>query len=210
MEGDYDADPTLFDDCVYGGSDRLYMANWEQMMSVAPVDNANLWDPPRHITNTYTPSCGLPGDPEADGECGNEYKMRVETFGLDEDGLGLTWPTGALVDLTPTEDGSYTGTHFLNAWYIDDIHPGKSWAWPDTEREPNGIHHVSHVRWVRLACVEPVQASLIEVSPRNVEFPLWVETGTVGTFEVTVINDGNVLLNVSPIETFEDAGGPTG
>jgi len=70
------------------------MANFEIMMSVAKLATSSLWDYPRNISNTYTPSCGLEGDPDPDnlGRCGSEWKVTTERYALDETGLSLHWP----------------------------------------------------------------------------------------------------------------------
>jgi len=92
--------PGVLDDCSYTGA-RLAMANWELMMSVAQLGTSTLWDAPRNISNTYTPNCGLPGDPEAEQLCGSEWKPSLERQALDETGLNLIWPAAAEVDLSP-------------------------------------------------------------------------------------------------------------
>jgi len=195
--GDYLTQPTLLDDCSYTG-ERLNMANWEVIMSVSTLASPTLWDPPRHISNTFTPNCGLPGDPLATGGvCGNEYKPYVEQYGLDEAGMDLTWPSSAVVDMTPVGDPAYAGNFYLNAEYMDDQMPGP--AWDPLPRDPNGFYSLNSMKWLRIACVEPVEASLIEARPNRIEFPTWVEFGTVGTFPITVKNSGNVTLNVHEI-----------
>jgi len=204
-QGDHTIQPELLTDCAYTG-ERLTMANWEIIMSVAQVSSPTLWDPARHLTNTFTPDCGLPGDPLATGGvCGSEYKPYVEHYGLNEAGMSLTWPSATIVDMTPDGEGSYTGDYYLNCEYMDDQFPGASW---DTEgRDPNGVHALNSMKWLRIACVEPVEASLIEVSPRGLEWPEWVELGQSNNITITVKNPGNVPLNVSDIDIDDGGGG---
>jgi len=190
----------VLDDCSYTGN-REAMANWEIMMSVSTLDNSSLWDRPRSISNTYTPGCGLAGDPDAFGLCGNEYKPSVEKYGLDESGLSLSWPSGTLVDPTPTWDPPYSGTWFLNMQYLDDRFPGPAY-WGET----NPPATLNSVKWIRLACVEPIYTSEIAVRPAWFEWPLWVELGQVSDLTVTVTNEGNVTLNVTEIG-YDDGGG---
>ncbi|MCD6249994.1 MAG: hypothetical protein J7J98_06680, partial [candidate division Zixibacteria bacterium] len=204
-QGDYTIQPELLTDCAYTG-ERLTMANWEIIMSVAQVSSPTLWDPARHVTNTFTPNCGLPGDPDATGGvCGSEYKPYVEHYGLDEAGMSLTWPPETIVDLTPDGEGSYTGNYYLNCEYMDDQFPGAAW---DLEgRDPNGVYSLNSMKWLRIACVEPVEASLIEVSPRSLEWPSWVELGQANIIPITVKNPGNVPLNVSDVALTDGGGG---
>ncbi len=198
-EGDYRIQPNLLTDCAYTGL-RLNMANWEIMMSVSKVATPTLWDPSRHVSNTFTPKCGLPGDPLATGGvCGNEYKPYVEHYGFDEAGLDLTWPSAAVVDMTPAGQPAYAGDFYLNAEYMDDQFPGAAADLDD--RSSNGVFSLNSMKWLRLACVEPVEASLIEVKPYNITFPTWVQFGTSKSFPITVKNSGNVTLNVSEVGT---------
>jgi len=201
--GDYNIQPELLTDCAYTG-ERLSMANWEIMMSVASIESSSLWDPPRHISNTFTPDCGLAGDPDASGPCGNEYKPAVEKYALDETGLDLYWPEDAIVDLTPEGEPAYSGGWYLNLEYIDDQFPG---SFVRESRASNDFGSLNSEKWVRLACVEPVEASIIAISPRNINWPQWVELGQSNSVPLTVINEGNVTLNVSQIGTDDDGGG---
>ncbi|MHC4501175.1 MAG: hypothetical protein ACYS21_18930, partial [Planctomycetota bacterium] len=207
--GDYNLQPDLLTDCAYSGQ-RISQANWEIMMSVALVSTPTLWDPPRHITNTFTPNCGLPGDPDATGGvCGNEWKPYVEHYGLDESGMDLTWPEATIVDLTPEGEGSYTGNFYLNAEYMDDQFPGPAapQAATPNPRGMNGVHVQNSVKWLRIACVEPVEASFIETRPSRIAWwPNWVELGQTSIVTVTVLNQGNVMLDITEIG-FDDGGG---
>jgi hypothetical protein len=187
--------PGVLDDCSYTGQ-RLAMANWELMMSVAQLATSTLWDAARNITNTYTPKCGLDGDPLAERQCGSEWKPSLERYALDETGLtGLTWPTAAEVDLSPY--GNYSGHWYLNMEYMDDQFPGP--AFWGTRTNPPGTENSE--KWIRLACVEPIETPQIEVIPKYLAWPQWIELGTVKNFEITVVNDGNVSLAIGDISS---------
>jgi len=185
--------PGVLDDCSYTGN-RLAMANFEIMMSVAKLATSSLWDYPRNISNTYTPSCGLEGDEDPDnlGRCGSEWKITSERYALDETGLTLNWPAGAEVDLSPGHD--YSGTWYLNMEYLDDRFPGPyNWGRTNPPATENSE------KWIRLACVEPIEASRIDAVPENINFPEWVQFGMTNTYTITVVNEGNVVLNVTDI-----------
>jgi hypothetical protein len=188
--------PGVLDDCAYtrqtyGG------ANWEILMSVAYIESSSLWDYPRNISNTYTPDCGLPGDELATGgPCGNEWKPAIEKYAFDEAGLELTWPEGSIVDMTPEGSDPYTGDWYLNLEYIDDQFPGGSFP---NSRGHTDFYSLNSEKWVRLACVDPVEASVISATPRSVDWPRWAKIGEVTNFRVIVKNEGNVALNIDEI-----------
>ncbi|MCX6835536.1 MAG: hypothetical protein NTW07_10465 [candidate division Zixibacteria bacterium] len=192
--------PGVLDDCSYTGN-RLAMANFEILMSVAKLSTSSLWDYPRNISNTYTPSCGLEGDPDPDNHmrCGSEWKVTPERFALDESGLNLHWPVDAEVDLSPAHN--YSGNWYLNMEYMDDQFPGP-YSWGRTN--PPGTENSE--KWIRLACVEPIEASRIDASPESIDFPEWVRFGESNIYTITVVNEGNVVLKVTDISV--SAGDP--
>ncbi len=192
--------PGVLDDCSYTGN-RQAMANWEIMMSVKSLTDGTFWDNARNITNTYTPNCGVAGDPLAQGVCGSEYKPTVEKYGLDETGLSLNWPAATTVDPTADWETPYAGSWYLNLQYLDDQFPGPAY-WGRT----NPPATLNSIKWIRLACVEPVYAPQISLVPTSVDWPLWVQLGNSRNFAVTVVNDGNLALNVTEIG-FDDNGG---
>ncbi|MEW5796982.1 MAG: hypothetical protein AB1772_11560 [Candidatus Zixiibacteriota bacterium] len=202
--GDYTADPTLLEDCAYTGT-RRSQANWEIMMSVARINSSSLWDAARHVSGagagTHTPECGVAGDPQASSVCGNEFKPSVEMYGLNEAGMGLTWPSGAIVDLSP--GATYSGDYYLNMEYMDDQFPG---YFVQDLNGRNDVGVLNSEKWVRLACVEPVEASLINSTPKRLEWPRWVPLGSTSNMTITVINEGNVQLNVTEIGSDDGAG----
>jgi hypothetical protein len=190
--------PGVLDDCAYDGN-RMALANWEILMSVARLETSWLWDIARNVSDTYTPDCGLPGDPEAAGICGSDYKPSVERYGFDESGLNLYWPTEATIDLSPGQD--YSGTAFLHMQYLDDQFSG-----PAFFGSSNPPATYNSIKWIRLACVEPVEASEIQVLPTELAWPYWVELGQVENFAVTLLNSGNVMMNITEIGYVETSG----
>jgi len=200
--GDHLIQPELMEDCAVR-VERIAAANWEVMMSVAQMSTPDLWDPARSISGTHTPRCGLPEWTESEGPCGNEYKPAVEAYALDESGLDLTWPVDAVVDLTPEGEPAYAGGWYLNLEYMDDQIPG---GFVQNTRGSNEYGLYNSEKWVRLACVEPIEASLIDARPSNIIWPQWVELGQANVIEATIINEGNVTLNVTEIGYVENSG----
>ncbi|MCD6249654.1 MAG: hypothetical protein J7J98_04900 [candidate division Zixibacteria bacterium] len=200
--GDYTIQPELMEDCAVR-VERIAAANWEVMMSVAQMSTPDLWDPARSISATHTPRCGLAEWDDSEGPCGNEYKPAVEAYALDETGLSLTWPVDAVVDLTPEGEPPYDGGWYLNLEYMDDQIPG---GFVQDTRGGNEYGLFNSEKWVRLACVEPVEASLIDARPSSIIWPEWVELGQANAIQATVTNEGNVTLNVTEIGFVETSG----
>jgi hypothetical protein len=192
--------PTILDDCAYDAP-RLSAANFEIMVSVAQLGSPDLWDAPRSVSDTYTPGCGMPDDPEAAGLCGSEYKPSVERYSLDESLLSLDWPAETEVDVSPAQD--YSGGHYLNMVYVDDQYPGSFWR-PDLRGNTNPT--LNSMKWIRMACVEPIEASQIQVLALGLQWPSWVMTGQTTAIPLTVVNEGNVILNVTDVSTTETTG----
>jgi hypothetical protein len=189
------------DDCSLDGN-KGGMANWEILMSVARLETSGLWDYPRNISNTYRPDCGLPGDPEAQTVCASEWKPQMERLALNETGLALTWPQTAIVDMSP--GGNYAGGWYLNMQYMDDQYPGPGY-WGDANAQGTLFRNPpptwNSEKWIRLACVEPIEASRIATEPTVIEWPEWVPLGSTEQQLVRVLNEGNVELNITQIGT---------
>ena len=65
------------------------------------------------------------------------------------------------------------------------------------------------LKWVRLACVDPVTAPQISIIPQTTGYPLQTDQGVEAQVSVTVTNDGNTTLNVTTIG-FSETSGPVG
>jgi hypothetical protein len=204
------ADYDQLNDCSYQGN-RLAMANNNLFMSVAQLASTSLWDAPRNLTNTYTPNCGLPGDPEAETVCANEWKPMPEKMGMNYDGLTVYWPAAALIDMTPEGEPAYAGNYYINMSYMDDRYPGP-WIWGSTQSPARNNRPGSEnsLKWLRVSCVEPVEASQIDTRPDFFEWPTWVQSGTVDNLTVTVVNEGNIQLTVGEIGYAEGASSSPG
>ena len=193
--------PGTVDDCAYTDN-RLARANWEIFMSVTSLDNTALWDVARNITQTYTPGCGLVGDPQASGPCGDEYKPMVERYGFDEAGLDVTWPAEAVYDLTPDGLPAYDGDSYLNMQYVDDQFPGPS-DWGSRTTDPRTLNSI---KWIRLACVDPVYEPRITVTALGFTWPYWIHLGQMRTLPVYIANNGNADLHITDIALSETTG----
>jgi len=197
--------PGILDDCSHEGN-RGGMANWDVFMTVARLESSSCWDYRRNITNTYRPDCGLAGS-EQDNVCASEWKPQMEKIALDESGLTglLTWPEAAKVDMTPPGDPAYTGGWYLNMQYMDDQYPGPAyWGGSNSQgtifRNPPPTWNSE--KWVRLACVEPIEVPRIAAVPLSLDWPEWVPFNTTESHTVTVTNEGNMPLNITHIGTF--------
>ncbi|MBU0983542.1 MAG: hypothetical protein KKA42_06705 [candidate division Zixibacteria bacterium] len=180
-------------------------ANAELYMSVMINKADGLWDDARNLTQTYTPACSTAG---FGGICGNEQTPSVARHGYDESGLSLTWPPDATLDMTPDGDPPYAGTHYLHMQYLDDEMPGIWWNRPDDTVPSSALYIANYnaMRWIRLACVDPVTNPLIAVTPGLIQYPTWVPNGEQLVVETWVKNPGTEALLVSEIGIVENPG----
>ncbi len=189
--------PANIDDCSSSFTQRLYAANGEIFMCVSNDLDASLWDAARNLTRSYTPDCDSAG---FGGVCMNDTRATMSRYGMDVTSFDtnaipvtLQWPGTDLVD--PTPSGTYSGNHFLHLFYTEDHWPAPGWRSQSTY----GKITLNPLRWVRLACVAPVQAAQIIYAPQVIGYPLWTKHGKPDTITVTVTNEGNAALNVSAI-----------
>ncbi|MCP4685730.1 MAG: hypothetical protein GY867_09830, partial [bacterium] len=187
-------DPTAYDDC-YAVINGTYSANAEICMNVSSSLDGLLWDEIRNLTDTYTPGCDSSGGEV--GPCGNEYKFNAEVAALDPTGLGtLTWPPGALVDPAALVGlPAYTGDRYFNGIYCDDQFPG------DWDVSLNSPASFNSQKWLRIACVDPIEAPQIDAVPTAIAWPRWQRYDEDSAYTVTVTNQGNVPLQVTSIAT---------
>ncbi len=188
-------DPTAYDDCalVING---IFSSNAEIYLNVSSSLDGLLWDAPRNLTKTYTPKCDSVGG--ENGPCGHEYKPGAERWALDPSGMGtLTWPTGAKID--PGLDAGLPahpeGGWYYNALYCDDQHPDH-WSVGSSD-----ISYFNSMKWMRIACVNPVEAPQIDATPSSLYWPRWMRYNEDSSYTVTVENRGNVPLLVTSIAT---------
>ncbi len=184
----------IIDDCASGlppGSntsgvnDAVFLANEELWISVSSTLDGVLWDPARNISNTYTPACDSAG---FGGVCMAETKATMARYGQDITGLDFTQTEAAAAEFDPT--GSYAGSNYLHVLYVDDRYPGEGVF-------ARGPISENALTWVRLACIDPVVASIISASPTSLAFPNYATHGVQLNFPVTITNDGNDVLNIT-------------
>ncbi len=186
------------DDCAVGASDRLYAANGEVCVTVSSDRDGMLWDAVRNLTNTYTPNCDSAGG--TGGECANDtratvsrYGMNVNSFDTNAVHVNLTWPGTDLI----VPAGGTADSMFLHVFYTADKFPAPGWRDTTTYNRatPNPL------KWMRLACVDPISAPQIRVSPNLIAYPEYTRHNTQKSVTVTVTNEGNEDLHVTTIGT---------
>jgi hypothetical protein len=192
-------------DCASGGfSHRYFAANAELAMVVSSTLDGLLWDAARNLTNTYTEGCDSAG---YGGVCMHDSRGSSARYGMDVSQWGdpLTWPGDEYLDPTPADSPAYSGTWFNHVFYTEDHFPAPGWRDVDTY----GQLTLNPLRWLRVPCVNPVEAPQIAVNQGVMGYPEYVNHGVCDTITVTVTNDGNVPLTVTTIGNFEDASGPS-
>ncbi len=180
------------DDCTSGGApnDWRFYANADVYMSVSNDLAGALWDAPRNITNTYTPDCD---SATGGGVCMNDVKMAVSRNGMDSSqyGVAMTWPEAPL-----TLGGTITNDSTLHLFYVEDHYPGQ---YNLQDASLTFVPTLNPLRYARLACVAPVSAPRIKISPTLLGYPMFVNHGATNVHTITVTNQGNDVLNVASI-----------
>ncbi len=183
----------ITDDCAaraateYSGS-----ANGELYLSVSS-DGGATWDASRNLTNSRTPGC----DPNGGfGDCESDNWASMVEYGR-QNIVGEDWLGADIVD----PSGLYAGDYFLDIQYVHDRDPGGI-----TKNE--GTWQLSNINWFRLACVEPIPAPEITISPNNIAAPTWTKMGIELPLDLKVENNGNVALTYST--TIEEDNGAAG
>jgi hypothetical protein len=193
-------------DCASGGfDDRVHAANGELYMVVSKDLDGILWDAARNITKTYTPKCDSVG---FGGVCMNDTRSSLSRYGMDADtydtaGVPITliWPGTDLIDLTPLTAPPDTGNNFIMMLYTEDHFPAPGYR----DRDPDagytfGRLTLNPLRFVRLACADPVNAPRIFTDTTRIGYPAFTHHNVAKTVTVTVTNEGNATLNISQIK----------
>ncbi|MFQ5607141.1 MAG: dockerin type I repeat-containing protein, partial [Candidatus Zixiibacteriota bacterium] len=176
------------DDCAaraFSGS-GTGSANGDIYVSVSANGGFN-WDPPRNLTNTYTPHCDtLPGPPWPD--CDSDAWASATRYGIDITGDDFD----GIPDLTVNVDPVYAGSDYLFVQYINDADPGAAIA-------GEGGWTNNSVNVFRFGCVNTVSpvvclASSIPVG-QAVGDPAHTPPGQDSTISWRLENTGNTDLN---------------
>ncbi len=184
----------IIDDCAEWGYDdvpSVGATNGELFFSVSD-DFGMTWDLPVNLTNSYTPHC----DPKFGEDCQSDYWASMTRFGR-ENQPGEDW-TGVI---TIDPSGTYTGDHYLDVMYVNDLDAGSP-----TLSNPEGSWTNNLINWFRLACVEPTPLPIFQV-----EWTSGVAATLVGVqtdTSVWIDNWGNATLTYA-IEV-EELNGPPG
>ena len=187
------------DDCAaraFAG-DFAAAANGDLFMSVSD-DGGLTWDAGRGLTDTYGGPTGTAGacDPAgAGGVCPSEHWMSASVFGSD---YAVDGPGGNVVSV----DAGYGGAHYFELSYVDDPDPGGAiFAY--------GAWYAADYRWIRVACVDAVEAPGFAMSRNNFSFPDYVKHCVQVNINVAIENTGNAGLTYTTNIT-EDPGTYTG
>lgn len=188
------------DDCASraGEGDPDGSANGEIYSSAS--DNGGItWGYPQTLTNSYAPECDSATG--IVGPCASEHWASVTRYGSPLDCYGV------VVD----PSGSYSGDHYLDVQYIDDVDPGSI-------IENEGTWQLNSLKWFRLACTDPVPypRMAISVDWDEVGCPWWkwwepclveVQPSTEREFPLYMENVGNLTIDYT-VWTEEDNGPP--
>jgi len=159
------------------------------------------WDKPRNLSSSYSPQC------EA-GTCADDRYASLSRYGMDDGYYSGTENWNNAVTYDPS--GYYTGSEYLQVFYLADRYPGGSALDP-----PQGPETLNDLRWIRLACVPPIIAADLAVTPSEITFPEFTKPSTTKTLKIYLENIGNTDLVFTSITDLEDSvkgtgAGPTG
>jgi hypothetical protein len=159
-------------------------ANGELYISVS--DNGGRhWDVARNLTNTYTPHC-YSSESEGFPVCESDHFPSIPRFGyFGSDGF----EEAVVVD---PSDGSYTGNHFLDVFYVNDKFPGSC-------MQDAGVWTTNPVKWFRVPCVEPVPDPVLVWHPYSIGQPTWTKVHDEIDTPIVLENVGNATLVIDSI-----------
>ncbi len=164
-------------------------ANGENWVCVSKTLDGISWDAPRNLSNSYTPNCDT-------GECADDLYNSVALQGMDDAAFPgpKNWTNAYTYDLGT----GYTGTKYTQVFYHTDRVPGGAYI-------PQGPTSLNDQRWIRLACVEPVTAARLDITPSYVGYPEFVKPNSSKTDTLQLTNVGNTLLTFTGTTPFEDS-----
>ncbi len=188
---------TQYNDYFNGVTDDCHNANWsanygsgtangELYISISRNGGRN-WDIARNLTNSYSPHCDSAVALGGTLECQSDMWATMSRFGMNSAGLNFT----AIPKVDPS-GGSYVGSSYLDVFYVNDKYPGSA-------MQDQGVWTTNPMRWFRVPCVEPVDFSLLSLSPAAIQDPAWVKPMIEKDTIVRLENIGNLPLNISYI-----------
>ncbi|MFZ1682659.1 MAG: hypothetical protein WAU88_00880, partial [Candidatus Zixiibacteriota bacterium] len=188
-------DPNLenhFDDCskTTTPAPRNQAANGEIYVTISKDLQGKSWDKPRNLSGTYTPNCDTLGD------CAADLYPNISARGIDDNVQSGDW--SAANDAKYDLGTGYSGTHYTQVYYLQDHYPG-------TALDDGQPGTLNDARWIRLACVQPITAAILAVSPVKVDYPTFTHPATAKNIPLTLENTGNATLTFSSIAKFEDS-----
>jgi hypothetical protein len=161
-------------------------ANGEIYVTVSDNNGFN-WDPPRNLTQSYTPDCDTFPDLVKE-DCHSNNWLSTTRYGVD-----ITLDNFfAVPDFTTRIDPGYVvdAGEYLFTQYVDDADPGGA-------IRGNGGWHDNPLRVFRFGCVDIVEAAVLGSSipeGQAIDDPTFTLPGTSETFDWELSNIGNTLL----------------
>lgn len=163
--------------------------NADIYLSVSTNLSGYAWDKARNLTNTKTPGC----DDNTFNECANEVWPSMSRYGMDNLDFMLEmsdWPPEAM-SVDPSY-GYYSGSHYLDVMYVNDVVPGMSDAIPE---DNDGVPYNNPIKWFRLPCVDPIPGPVLFMTPTSIAYPEYTRHGEEKVYSIFLENLGNVDLN---------------
>jgi len=143
-----------------------------------------------------TPGCDT--STATGGNCADDRWNALSEHGIDDalySGAKNWDPSGATYD----PSGSYNGTAYIELYYVTDRFPGGA------EFSGQGPYTLNDFRWIRLACVPPIPAALLAVTPPSIGYPEFTQSGHEKDSTIILENIGSVALTFAGITPVEDS-----
>ena len=169
------------------------MGNGSLYMSVSLSIDGSLWDAERLLTPGTTEGCTM----DAGNECSNANYPSVARQGMNTADFGATYWSNAPQAFQVRDNiapGYPENGYYVDVQYIDDL-------FPEIARYQDDYWTNNPIKWFRLPCIEAVVAPKILVDQDNFLFPTyWIKSGVEKTVDVNVLNIGNDVLHINPVE----------
>ena len=184
-----------YDDCA-STQTFGYSGNAEVYVTISKDLTGKSWDRPRNLSSSYTPNCDT-------GTCADDQHSSLTQFGTrDADFAGVENWTNAY---TYDPSGGYTGAWYLHLLYNTDRYPGYGGQGGLGNPGTQGPNTLNDIRWIRLACVPPVMAANLVVSPLTLAFPEYTKPGQAKNYIIRLENQGNQDLVFTSVTDIEDS-----
>ncbi|MFZ1683597.1 MAG: hypothetical protein WAU88_05630, partial [Candidatus Zixiibacteriota bacterium] len=167
-------------------------ANGELYFVASKDIQGKYWSVPQNLSGSYAKDC------DSSGNCADDRFASISERGIDESVMPGDWAvaTGATYDPC----GSYSGSNYIQVWYMTDRYPGGGSINP-----PVGPMTLNDYRWIRLACNSSCPEPPLSVTPGFVTYPTIVLAGQEKDVTLSLGNFSSTTITISGVSLAEDS-----